>query len=100
MGKLNKLLNFHQPGSCKKGSRKPGRIPYTAENMKHVIWCLDNGVFISLTPNWSTANSWNVDVKLKGVINTDPIDYTDEQALVKMYKYYEYYYNKYNENKI
>jgi len=31
MGKLNKLLAFHQPSKCAKGGRGAGSIPYTDE---------------------------------------------------------------------
>ena len=98
MGKLNKLLAFHQPGKNKKSGRSAGSIPYTDENMKHVAWCVRHGISIGLIPNWDTNKSWNIDITLKGNVNKDPVDYTDEQALIKMYEYYKYYYDKYNEN--
>jgi len=46
-------------------------------------------------PNWETSKSWNIDITLKGKVNKDPKDYTDEEALIKMYEYYKYYYDKY-----
>lgn len=98
MGKLNKLLAFHQPGKSSKGGRSAGVIPYTTENIKHVSWCLDNNIGISVIPNWKSARSWMVQISIKSTVSTDPVDYTDEQALVKMYTYYKYYYDKYNEN--
>tara|TARA_R100000664_G_C2708668_1_gene106259 strand:+ start:472 stop:777 length:306 start_codon:yes stop_codon:yes gene_type:complete len=100
MGKLNKLLHFHQPSKCRKGGRGAGYIPYTDENMKHIAWCLNNKISVSVVPNWDTARKWMVEIKIKNKVNTDPVDYTDEEALIKMYEYYKYYYDKYNENKI
>jgi len=95
MGKLNKLLAFHQPSKCAKGGRGAGSIPYTDENMKHIAWCHSNGISIGVIPNWETSTSWNIDITLKGKVNKDPKDYTDEEALIKMYEYYKYYYDKY-----
>jgi len=98
MGKLNKLLAFHQPGKPSKGARNPGRIPYTLDDMKRIGWCLDNKIGVSVIPNWDTAKMWMVQITVKGTVRTDPVDYTDEQALIKMYEYYKYYYDKYNED--
>jgi hypothetical protein len=98
MGKLNKLLAFHQPGKTSKGGRNAGSIPYTFDDMKRVGWCLDNNIRVCVIPNWKTAKMWMVQITVKGAIRTDPVDYTDEQALIKMYEYYKYYYDKYNED--
>jgi len=82
-----------------KYGRSPGTLMYMPENIKHVCWCMDNGISIAVSPNWKNSG-WMVEVKMKGEVNTDPAEYTDEEALRKMYEYYEYYYNKYNEDKI
>ena len=100
MGKLSKYLAFHIPGKPSKGGRSPGSIPYTDENIKHASWCIDNGISISVVPNWDTAKKWMVEIKASKTINTDPMDYTDEEALIKMYEYYKYYYDKHYENKV
>jgi|TARA_R110000823_G_C15632005_1_gene468810 hypothetical protein len=84
-----------------KYGRSTGKLTYEPENIKHVCWCMDNGISISVVPDWDKGlTSWMVSIKIKDTVSTDPADYTDEEALRKMYKYYEYYYNKYNENKI
>ena len=100
MGKLNKLLDRHQPGKCAKGGRSSGFLSYNNENIKHVSWCLSNNIAISVVPNWETDKLWMLQIKIKGTINTDPVDYTDEAALIKMYEYYKYYHDKYNKDKI
>jgi hypothetical protein len=98
VGKLSKYLREHIPSTPTKGARNPGLLIYSKENMRHVSWCLDNGICISVTPNWSTSTKWTIEVKLKGTVHADPLEYKDEAALRKMYEYYKYYYNKYNAN--
>jgi len=84
-----------------KYGRSPGKLSYMPENIKHVSWCMDNGISIAIVPDWDKVHtSWMVEIKMKGKVNTDPADYSGEEALRKMYEYYEYYYNKYNEDKI
>jgi hypothetical protein len=100
MGKLNKYTSPHIPGKSKKGSRSCGYLSYTPSDIEKVAWCLDNGISVSVVPNWDTSRKWMVEIKMNNRVNTDPIDYTDEQALTKMYEYYKYYYDKCHENKI
>ena len=94
-------LTFRPLKKKPKYGRSTGVLSYTTENIKHVCWCMDNSISISVSPDWSDVG-WLVEIKINGVVNTDPKDYSDEEALRKMYEYYEYYYNKYNtnENKI
>ena len=61
---------------------------------------MDNGISIAVVPNWSDTPEWMVELKINGGVNTDPVNYSGEDALRKMYEYYDYYYNKYNEDKI
>ena len=65
-----------------------------------MAWCIDNGISISEIPNWETTGKWMVSITIRGVTSTDPLNYSDENALRKMYEYYKYYYTKYyiNEN--
>ena len=84
-----------------KYGRSPGKLSYEAENIKHVCWCMDNGISIAVGHDWDKSNnSWMLEIKIKGKVSTDPANYTDEEALRKMYEYYKYYYDKYNEYKI
>ena len=84
-----------------KYGRSPGKLCYEPENIKHVSWCMNNGISIAVCPDWNrSSNSWMLEIKIKGKVSTDPADYTDEEALRKMYEYYKYYYDKYNEDKI
>jgi len=80
----------------RKGGRYLGRVSYTNENMKHVSWCLNNGIGICAIPDWSTPNLWTVIVRMNDVYRHDPKTYKASEALNKMYEYYEYYYNKQN----
>ena len=84
-----------------KYGRSPGKLSYEPENIKHVSWCMNNDISIAVCPDWNkSSNSWMLEIKIKGKVSTDPADYTDEEALRKMYEYYKYYYDKYNEDKI
>ena len=83
----------------KKGpSRNPGYLSYTKENMKHFGWCIDNKIYVSVIPNWSTTDKWSVEITINGKIAMDPTEYESKEALKKMYEYYEYYYKKYSKN--
>lgn len=84
----------------RKGSRHLGHVPYTDENMKHVGWCLSNGIGVSAVPDWTTPKTWIVTVRMNDTLHPDPAPYNATEALEKMYEYYEYYYSKRNENKI
>lgn len=93
-------MTYHPLKKLKHG-KTPGVLRgYTAENIKHVCWCMDNSISIAVVPNWKSSPYWMVELKVNGNVNTDPADYSGEDALRKMYEYYEYYYNKYNEDKI
>ena len=100
MGKLSKYILPHVPGKPSKGSRSCGYLSHTPEDIKKVAWCIDNGISISVIPNWETTGKWMVSITIRGVTSTDPLNYSDENALRKMYEYYKYYYTKYyiNEN--
>jgi len=91
-------LTYHPLKKLKHG-KTPGVLRgYTAENIKHVCWCMDNSISIAVVPNWKNSPYWMVELKINGNLNTDPVDYSSEDALRKMYDYYKYYYDKYNEN--
>lgn len=78
-------------------SRTTGSYPYSDEDMKHVCWCHNNGIYVSPFPNWnSNGNEWFMELKIKGVVHKDPVIYTAEETHSKMYEYYKYYYDKYN----
>tara|TARA_R110000765_G_scaffold78209_3_gene153805 strand:+ start:2811 stop:3113 length:303 start_codon:yes stop_codon:yes gene_type:complete len=98
MGKLSKYILPHVPGKPGRSGRSCGYLSHTPEDVKKAAWCLDNGISIAVIPNWDTGTKWVVSITTRGVTNTDPIDYSDENALRKMYEYYEYYYVKYNVN--
>ena len=82
-----------------KYGRSLGKLSYLPENIKHVCWCMANKITVCVSPNWTKSREdWTVEVTIKGVAHTDPVIYSDEDALRKMYEYYEYYYKKYNTN--
>jgi hypothetical protein len=80
----------------RKGGRYLGIHPYTDENIKHVSWCLKNGIGVCAVPDWETPNLWTVIVRINDTRSPDPKTYKAPEALKKMYEYYEYYYNKQN----
>ena len=98
--KVSKHNNPYKTVKTGKGARSPGVLAYTDENMEHATWCISNGISVMVTPNWKTASMWMVEISINKAVNTDPVDYTGEQALYKMYEYFKYYHDKYNENKI
>jgi len=82
----------------KTASRSPGSIPYSVKNTKYFSWCIDNDIRICVIPNWSTFDSWNVEISIGDKISIDPVDYKSKAALHKMYEYCKYYYDKHNKN--
>ena len=76
--------------------RQPGYHPYTEQDMKHVVWCINKGIKIAVIPNWETATEWKVELNIKKNIHLDPASYKVAEAYKKMYEYYKYYYDKYN----
>ena len=66
------------------------------DEMKIIGWCLNKKIEISIMPDWkSELNNWQVDIKIKKKIFTDPNRYEDDKVLDKVYEYYKYYYEKY-----
>jgi hypothetical protein len=96
--KVSKHNNPYKAVKPGKGARSPGVLAYTAKNLEHATWCISNGISVTVTPNWKTTSMWMVEISINKAVNTDPIDYTGEQALYKMYEYFKYYHNKYNKN--
>tara|TARA_R110000868_G_scaffold161661_3_gene392395 strand:- start:2073 stop:2390 length:318 start_codon:yes stop_codon:yes gene_type:complete len=96
--KANKLTDPYKKVKPGKGARSPGTLAFTDENMSHATWCISNGISVTVTPNWKTGDMWMVEISINKAVNTDPIDYTGEQALYKMYEYFKYYHDKYNKN--
>ena len=96
--KVSKHNNPYKTVKPGKGARSPGVLAYTAKNLEHATWCISNGISVTVTPNWKTTSMWMVEISINKAVNTDPIDYTGEQALYKMYEYFKYYHDKYNKN--
>jgi|TARA_R110002167_G_scaffold97242_3_gene256881 hypothetical protein len=96
--KVSKHNNPYKTVKTGKGARSPGVLAYTAKNLEHATWCISNGISVTVTPNWKTTSMWIVEISINKAVNTDPIDYTGEQALYKMYEYFKYYHDKYNKN--
>ena len=71
--------------------RSPGTQPWTLENMKHVNWCMNNGVKIALQPR---ATEWELEITMGNSINLDPKSYDAKEGTEQLYKYYKYYYDK------
>ena len=91
-------MTYHALKKLKHG-KSPGVLRgYTPDNIKRICWCMDNSISIAVVPNWNASPEWMVELKINGGVNTDPINYSGEDALRKMYEYYDYYYYKYNTN--
>ena len=71
--------------------RSPGTQPWTLENMKHVNWCINNGIKIALQPR---ATEWELEITMGNSINLDPKAYDAKEGTEQLYKYYKYYYDK------
>ena len=75
---------------------KPGLRALSKHESKMISWCINNNISIAGCPDWDkSSDSCMLEIKIKGKVSTDPADYTDEEALRKMYEYYKYYYDKY-----
>lgn len=83
-------MAFYQKAS--KG-RSPGPCSYTKQDMKHVGWCMKNGIKIAVQPR---ATEWEIEITINKSVNVDPKSYSGIEALKQMYKYYKYYYDKNN----
>ena len=75
--------------------RAPVSTPYSDDDMKHVAWCMNNGITIGFSPIWDTDNDWQVDIKINNKSSVDPNTYNGEEVMAKVYEYYKYYYDKY-----
>ena len=81
----------------KSTGKSPGRYTYSDDDMKRVGWCLNNGISISVLPNWrGKISTWVIEIKIKDNAHVDPTNYEKKEVLQKMYEYYKYYYDKYN----
>jgi hypothetical protein len=58
---------------------------------------MNNGVFISMNPDWKTPDEWYIEIKMKDSIHTDPKSYRAEEAFEKLYEYYKHYYTKHHD---
>jgi|TARA_R100000951_G_scaffold106184_1_gene100561 hypothetical protein len=76
-------------------SRRPGYHRFTDTNMKHMAWCIRNGIGVAITPDWSHSSNWLVEITIKDKLSKDPKTYTAAEADAKRWEYYEYYYKKY-----
>jgi len=81
------------PGNRKKFGKNPGTRYYTNKEMKMVGWCMNKGIFVSITAG-KGIDDWFIDIKINNKIHQDPNIYKGEEALNKMYEYYKYYYDK------
>ena len=79
-------------------ARSPESIPYTDENIKHVSWCMKNGISITWDPRWDSNDLWDIEIKIKSSRNIDPNPYEGTEIMAKVYRYYKYYYDKYNKD--
>ena len=73
--------------------KSPGTITWTKENMVHVNWCMQEGIYISVQPRGA---DWEIEIRIGENIHMDPKTYEGKEALKQMYKYYKYYYDKNN----
>ena len=71
--------------------KSPGVIHWTEEDMKHVNWCMQKGIYISVQPRGA---DWEIEIRIGENIHVDPKVYEGKEALKQMYKYYKYYYDK------
>jgi hypothetical protein len=81
----------------KNAGRSAGTYSYTEAQIKYVRWCMKNGVFISMNPDWKTPDEWYIEIKMKNSIHTDPKSYRAEEAFEKLYEYYKHYYTKHHD---
>ena len=79
----------------KNAGRSAGTYSYTEAQIKHVRWCMKNGISVSMNPDWKTPDGWYIEIKMKDSIHIVAKSYLAEEAFEKLYEYYKYYYNKY-----
>ena len=77
--------------SKKSKGKSPGPQPWTLENMKHVDWCVRQGIKIALQPR---AADWELEITVGKSVNVDPKNYDAKEGTEQMCKYYKYYYDK------
>jgi len=75
----------------KSKGKSPGPQPWTLENMKHVDWCVRQGIKIALQPR---AADWELEITVGKSVNVDPKTYDAKEGTEQMFKYYKYYYDK------
>ena len=75
----------------KSKGKSPGQQPWTLENMKHVDWCVRQGIKIALQPK---AADWELEITVGKSVNVDPKNYDAKEGTEQMFKYYKYYYDK------
>ena len=56
----------------KSKGKSPGQQPWTLENMKHVDWCVRQGIKIALQPR---AADWELEITVGKSVNVDPKTY-------------------------
>ena len=80
----------------KSTGRSKGYYPYTKEDLKHIGWCFNNNIKISIDPHWEgSSDEWRIELTINKKIHLDPKIYKADEAHVKMYEYAKYYYDKY-----
>ena len=81
----------------KSPSRKAPERNWNDDEMKVISWCLNNGIAISISPDWKDdLNRWKIDININGKMHEDPNRYNNEVVYNKVNEYYKYYYDKYN----
>ena len=81
----------------KSPSKKAPKRNWNDNEMKTIGWCLDNGIAISISPDWKNdTNKWQIDIVINKKVHTDPNRYNNEIVYNKVNEYYKYYYDKHN----
>ena len=74
-----------------------GQYQPTAQDFKHMRWCINNEIKIS--PTAFSTYEWYIDIHIKNRKNRSPQVYTKKNLWEQIFNYYKYYYEK-HENKI
>ena len=74
-----------------------GQYQPTAQDFKHMQWCINNEIKIS--PTAFSTYEWYIDIQIKNRRNRSPQVYTKKDLWEQIFNYYKYYYEK-HENKI
>ena len=81
----------------KSPSRKAPERNWNDDEMKVISWCLNNGIAISISPDWKDdMNKWRIDIVINKKTHTDPNKYNNDVVYNKVNEYYKYYYDKHN----